>query len=955
MNLVEQEEGLRQMTILDYRLEDILKKRRNRDASRHGEHPHADRKRDFKKEKEKREAKRKKEEEAKKQKLTDFPPIPDKTKKQEKKERRDERQRITQYDQAQSQHPVDPKLPEEQQQKIRDENAARLRKLEEDEKERKRFSLDNFNRWLGGKKDTDKKKKPKDTEEKIDTDETLGDLDEAFSDAFGDDKKDGDAKKSWESWLERKKDDDKKDSKSDKWDKRENPDDHEHDFKPYTVGDHRRDMMEDSGLNAEVKNPSKETENIDDKSLAYDERTIPKHRTSPKYQEEYDKKTGVIPQVTPSRVTGTGRETPYSALSEDARYSDGSEAMNISQRNARKWKSWLETRKDALDPKAMPYEQGHEKIEGGRDKKGKLKPSRTASYFLPLFGQGGKYESTDSLGGGQSHGEQSTNARTGYNYTHGQGKKGDKKRGFGQGGKHSKHTSDYSMLVSNDSKEITPKDPDKFRSGYQPLATQSKKPRHVHAQEYHHYPVDDPVKRGRGGLDSSGGEDQPQETKRIEYERKLPPKNPTPKTGKAPKIKSWEKWLVKRQGEKMSEGNQGNLSKSWYWGFPIDDPDEVLEKKRKRERAEAYQAYEKRQEARREKWRKEMKEIRPPTKERVKLTREEREEASRKRWTKDNDTEEVNKDHTSDDEYRKRREAKREKFRRMNEGDFSGDPDKMTPSPEQIENRRRKQEKEAAKEAYKKAKKLRKKTEKKEVKLTEGGKKVLEEAKRYASLNMYKSWLETRKAIKGACPWCKDQPKETQDLADDTVGRMLDNASQKGPEHLSNYVRSLAEYQLEHDKNPEHFHKKWLESWDRAGEKLHPGKKINDTDPKQDEALKDVSGAMGGTRGLGHDGGSKQSPGSSAQITEVQEEASEKGSILNDQVKQELVPMINRMENVSTKAAYENHEQDEGTDVKPNSQQINPARPKVDTFKAKHLYKKTLIVKYNNIYKPLNI
>jgi hypothetical protein len=453
------------------------------------------------------------------------------------------------------------------------------------------------------------------------------------------------------------------------------------------------------------------------------------------------------------------------------------------------------------------------------------------------------------------------------------------------------------------------------------------------------------------------------------------------------------------RGEKMSEGNQGNLSKAWEkwlearkspWvptqifgpimgAVWVDDPVEDTPKKKRKKRG-----------------------------------REEREEASRKRWSEDSpETTEAKKDHTADDIYRERREAKRDRYNRQREGDFSGDPDKMTPSPEQIENRRRKEEKEAVRDAYKKAKKLRKKTEKKEVKLTEGGKKVLDEAKRYASLNMYKSWLEARKAIKGACPWCKDQPKETQDLTDDTVGRMLDNASQKGPEHLSNYVRSLAEYQLEHDKNPEHFHKKWLESWDRAGEKRHPGKKINDTDPKQDETLKakddydeiedwdggvdvtdattpeeliealnrarpwhkkklklppknsiseenkeklkDVSGAMGGTRGLGHDGGSKQSPGSSTQITEVVDEPLKRGEALNAQVAQELKPIVNRMENVSTKAAYENHEQDEGTDVKPNSQQINPARPKVDTFKSKHLYKKALVVKYNNIYKPLNI
>ena len=84
---------------------------------------------------------------------------------------------------------------------------------------------------------------------------------------------------------------------------------------------------------------------------------------------------------------------------------------------------------------------------------------------------------------------------------------------------------------------------------------------------------------------------------------------------------------------------------------------------------------------------------------------------------------------------------------------------------------------------------------------------------------------------------------------------------------------------------------------------------------------------MGAQRGLGHEAGYKQDPGQSAQITEVKDE--------------------------KEKSAYENHEQDEGAEVEPNKQQIPPSKPGMDTFKS--LYKKALIAKYNNIYKPANI
>jgi hypothetical protein len=86
---------------------------------------------------------------------------------------------------------------------------------------------------------------------------------------------------------------------------------------------------------------------------------------------------------------------------------------------------------------------------------------------------------------------------------------------------------------------------------------------------------------------------------------------------------------------------------------------------------------------------------------------------------------------------------------------------------------------------------------------------------------------------------------------------------------------------------------------------------------------------MGAQRGLGHEAGYKQDPGQSAQITEVKDEEEE-----------------------SKKSAYENNEQDESPEVKPNKQQIPASKPGMDVIRS--MYKKALIIKYKNIYKPLN-
>jgi len=170
---------------------------------------------------------------------------------------------------------------------------------------------------------------------------------------------------------------------------------------------------------------------------------------------------------------------------------------------------------------------------------------------------------------------------------------------------------------------------------------------------------------------------------------------------------------------------------------------------------------------------------------------------------------------------------------------------------------------------------------------------------------------------------------------------------------------------------------------------------------------------MGAQRGLGHDAGYIQSPGQSVQITEVKDKKEKKkGDDATEWHKKspdkctdcgtkgkkgntveptyvggdmywgppdrdkpgELKDLIPLCENCAlrrlhpdmfydekeyskdtreeTKSAYENHEQDESPETKPNKQQIPASKPGTDVFKS--LYKKALIIKYKNIYKPLN-
>ena len=131
---------------------------------------------------------------------------------------------------------------------------------------------------------------------------------------------------------------------------------------------------------------------------------------------------------------------------------------------------------------------------------------------------------------------------------------------------------------------------------------------------------------------------------------------------------------------------------------------------------------------------------------------------------------------------------------------------------------------------------------------------------------------------------------------------------------------------------------------------------------------------MGSQRGLGHEAGYKQGSGQSAQITEVVEE--EIGN--ESKKKSHKCPKCESKDLVSgqhkskkekrghntkicddcgheweNKSGPENHEQDEGAEVKPNKQQIPPSKPGMDVIRS--MYKKALITKYNNIYKPANL
>ena len=72
----------------------------------------------------------------------------------------------------------------------------------------------------------------------------------------------------------------------------------------------------------------------------------------------------------------------------------------------------------------------------------------------------------------------------------------------------------------------------------------------------------------------------------------------------------------------------------------------------------------------------------------------------------------------------------------------------------------------------------------------------------------------------------------------------------------------------------------------------------------------------------------------------------------NSAVQTALAATISAEEAELGKSAYQTDQQDESSDSQPNKQQIPVSKPGMDALK---MYKKSLIIKYNNIYKPANI
>ena len=221
------------------------------------------------------------------------------------------------------------------------------------------------------------------------------------------------------------------------------------------------------------------------------------------------------------------------------------------------WKTWLKE-KDAIGEKQQKRtgnpRQQHTMMtdpgSGGRDKKGKLKPSKVTGYGF-LTG-GGVYDVTDSFAGGQSHGKQSTGAR-GYSEQYGERPQG---------------------VLWSGTTNTSLKDPKKFRTSHLPMDRHimSKKPakgqrsmdkldekgKPKHEKIYSepdrrvaHYSdsLGDPSERGtkdtrHSDPDISGiPKDEMTRTETIIH-------NKIPKGGKAPKIKkAWEVWLEKKISE----------------------------------------------------------------------------------------------------------------------------------------------------------------------------------------------------------------------------------------------------------------------------------------------------------------------------------------------------------------------------------------------------------------------
>jgi hypothetical protein len=271
--------------------------------------------------------------------------------------------------------------------------------------------------------------------------------------------------------------------------------------------------------------------------------------------------------------------------------------------------------------------------------------------------------------------------------------------------------------------------------------------------------------------------------------------------------------------------------------------------------------------------------------------------------------------------------------------------------------------------------------------------------------SMYKAWLEKKEKAKPLtdknCPYCENNYN-----ADDK-----DFPFARSHGEIDRAVKHHHMMKILHEQNPDYFHKKVVEGMSIDD----PVPKETDEKLKAEEGIGCMN--MGSQRGLGHEAGYKQDPGQSAQITEVVEEeigneskkksddatewhkkspdkcvdCGKKGrkgntvypTYIGDDIyydgretgpgsAKDLVPLCqncslrrshpemfhdqgeySKETKEENKSAYENHEQDEGAEVEPNKQQIPPSKPGMDV--AKSLYKKALITKYNNIYKPANL
>ena len=236
------------------------------------------------------------------------------------------------------------------------------------------------------------------------------------------------------------------------------------------------------------------------------------------------------------KMTPTPKQIEWKRLRDEKEAQEAARKKPKGRPKKKAWEVWLEN-KDALDPKAgkmrptdpeykgkKPMGYGHI---GGRTESGNLKPSKVEThmpfgFMMPPTKK--PVDISDSIAGGQSHGEQSTRAR-------------ERHRGRGE--------RDQSMLLGNDqgyneSQGTALKDPKKFRSGHQPMDTWSS----GIDTKYHHNPLSNPTKRGGGSL-QTGSEPEDKMTRTIP-KKVIPEKEVSilPKGGKSPKIKkSWEVWL----------------------------------------------------------------------------------------------------------------------------------------------------------------------------------------------------------------------------------------------------------------------------------------------------------------------------------------------------------------------------------------------------------------------------